>query len=148
LRNAAASARGMPSPTSIIKRSNIDAYWTSSHPKVFRRWKASLSETFKWLRQAEKCDHQYILLNQFSLLQRFLTQAGSVTVNAFSLGTFLIKISLEHGGTGALTMALVIQKDYAKLISNFYSMVRLYMEAVPEIIGWRDRSLARDRMLR
>jgi tetratricopeptide (TPR) repeat protein len=127
---------------------DIDGYWTSSNPKVFRRWKAALSEAFKWLRQAENCDHQYILLNQFSLLQQFATQAGSVTVNAFSLGTFLMKIALEHGGTSALTRTLVSQRDYAKLTSNFYSMVRLYMDFFPEVIDWRNRALAQERMLR
>jgi tetratricopeptide (TPR) repeat protein len=128
---------------------DIDAYWTNNHPKVFRQWKTALSEAFKWLPQAEKCaPHQFILLSQCSLLQRSLTEVDGIAVNAFSLALFMMKMSLEHGGSSALTRTLVSQRDYAKLISNFYSMIRLYKEAFPEIIDWRDRALAQDNMFR
>jgi hypothetical protein len=126
---------------------DVEEYWRNENPRVFRMWKSALFETFKWLRESEKYDLlQYILLNQFTMVNNLPTSGGKVPISCYSFGAFLVKRSMEHGGAIAFTKHLINQRDFAKLIADFYTMTRLYSKEFPKMLDWQDTMVAQDRM--
>ena len=121
-------------------------YWENGHPRVFRNWKYGLAETFKWLSQMNSAGYEYVLIHQFALISQ-IPHVGGVPVSALSFALFLVKKCMEHGGITQLTKTLVSKRDYAEFIADYYSMIRLYNEAFPMILDWRDRTMARHHMI-
>jgi hypothetical protein len=125
---------------------DIDGHWSSCHPRVLCQWKSAFAEIFKWLHQVKKFGPEFIQLNQCSLIQN-RPHFGPVAPNAFSFSIFVVKKVLEHGGAAALKKTLHSSRDYADFIADFYAMIRLYEDAFPRILDWRDRSVAQHHMM-
>jgi len=114
---------------------------------VFRAWKNAFLEAFKWAKDAEALDYKYVLISQVVLSEE-LQRHGTIHMNAFSIGIFVIKKCMEDGGADMLLRNCVTQRDVSDLIADFYSMMRLYNDTFPKMLEWRERCVAQRNMVR
>jgi len=126
---------------------DVDKYWTNSHTRVFRQWKSAFSEMLQWASKTETNGYEYILAQQFALVQHHPPFEVVIPVNSLSLGTFLMKKCMEYGGAAALQTNLVSQRDYAEFVADYYSMIRLYNATFPKMLEWHDRMVVQHQMM-
>jgi hypothetical protein len=127
---------------SACREEEIQEFWRTEHPRVFRIWKNTFAEIFRWLREteADKHDVEFILMNQCTLFAN-LFHAGCtdiVPINSFSFGVFVMKKCMEHGSTVALIKSLASERDYSKFIADYYTMTKLCSKAFRRTLEWKD----------
>jgi len=122
----------------------LEEYWREEDPNVFRLWKAGIFECLKIVQRMEQISDQFILITKDIMIH---SNRGRVFMDCYSFPIFLVQKALENNGAVALSRKLIKQKDFAKLISDYYAMVALYNDTFPEIIEWRDRTIAQHQSL-
>ena len=122
----------------------LEEYWREEDPNVFRLWKAGIFKCLKIVQKMEHISDQFILITKDIIIH---SNRGRVFMDCYSFPLFLVKKALENDGAVALSRKLIKQKDFAKLIIDYYAMVELYNDTFPEIIEWRDRTIAQHQSL-
>lgn len=125
----------------------VYAYFVKNHPRVFCRWKAALLQLLSWAKEAEAYNYQITLINQVIVTVDYLQQHGSIQVCQFSLAVFSLKKCMESGGAAVVLRNLSSQRDVSEFIADYYSLVRLYNEAIPKLLAWHDRTMAQHNMI-
>ena len=118
-------------------KDTIKQYWIDD-PSMLQMWKVALFKTLKWVREFEKAG----LVSDYLLLSRIILAVESRQKHCFSLGPFLVMMSVESGGAVALSVRLEEDDAVIDLFYNYYSFLILYRKGYRKLKEWGERTLA------